>query len=126
LEGARTTGLSFRSHVTGAAYYAGVIQQQILKPAGEKIGHPELVGTSSGTRIVPFWTKRALPSVLHAELMGTARGTTMNVYGNASLRAKQTANSKVVQMVMPQETTTGCAAAGGGLSYCGFCGFGIC
>jgi hypothetical protein len=29
--------------------------------------------------------------------------TTMNVYGNASLRAKQTANSKVVQMVMPQE-----------------------
>jgi hypothetical protein len=29
--------------------------------------------------------------------------TTMNVYGNASLRAKQHANSKVVQMVMPQE-----------------------
>ena len=29
--------------------------------------------------------------------------TTMNVYGNASLRAKQRANSKVVQMVMPQE-----------------------
>ena len=28
--------------------------------------------------------------------------TTMNVYGNASLRAKQTANSKVVQMVMPK------------------------
>jgi hypothetical protein len=27
----------------------------------------------------------------------------MNVYGNASLRAKQRANSKVVQMVMPQE-----------------------
>jgi len=29
--------------------------------------------------------------------------TTMNVYGNASLKAKQQANSKVVQMVMLQE-----------------------
>jgi len=29
--------------------------------------------------------------------------TTMNVYGNASLRAKQRTNSKVVQMVMSQE-----------------------
>jgi hypothetical protein len=29
--------------------------------------------------------------------------TTMNVYGNASLRAKQEANSKVVQMVMRHE-----------------------
>ena len=29
--------------------------------------------------------------------------TTMNVYGNASLRAKQRANLNVVQMVMPQE-----------------------
>jgi len=28
--------------------------------------------------------------------------TTMNVYGNASLRAKQKANSKVVQMVIAQ------------------------
>lgn len=29
--------------------------------------------------------------------------TTMNVYGNATLRAKQQANSKVVQMVIKQE-----------------------
>jgi hypothetical protein len=29
--------------------------------------------------------------------------TTMNVYGNASLRAKQQANSKVVQMVIARE-----------------------
>ena len=28
--------------------------------------------------------------------------TTMNVYGKASLQAKQQANSKVVQMVIPQ------------------------
>jgi hypothetical protein len=28
--------------------------------------------------------------------------TTMNVYGNATIRAKQQANSKVVQMVMVQ------------------------
>jgi hypothetical protein len=29
--------------------------------------------------------------------------TTMNVYGNATLKAKQHANSKVVQMVMKAE-----------------------
>jgi hypothetical protein len=29
--------------------------------------------------------------------------TTMNVYGNSTLRAKQQANSKVVQMVMRHE-----------------------
>ena len=29
--------------------------------------------------------------------------TTMSVYGNTSLRAKQRSNSKVVQMVIPQE-----------------------
>jgi integrase len=28
--------------------------------------------------------------------------TTMNIYGNATLKAKQKANSKVVQMVIPQ------------------------
>jgi hypothetical protein len=29
--------------------------------------------------------------------------TTMNVYGNSTLKAKQAANSKVVQMVMKHE-----------------------
>jgi hypothetical protein len=29
--------------------------------------------------------------------------TTMNMYGNSTLRAKQQANSKVVQMVMKEE-----------------------
>jgi len=29
--------------------------------------------------------------------------TTMNVYGNSTLKAKQEANSKVVQMVMKQK-----------------------
>jgi len=29
--------------------------------------------------------------------------TTMNVYGNATLRAKQDANSKVVKMLISQE-----------------------
>jgi len=30
-----------------------------------------------------------------------SRGTTMNVYGSASLKAKRQANSKVVQMAIP-------------------------
>ncbi len=34
----RSNGLVFPSPVTGGCYYAGVIQQQILKPTGRKIG----------------------------------------------------------------------------------------
>lgn len=40
LKGAKTSGLVFPSHITRGCYYAGMIQQQILKPAGKKIGLP--------------------------------------------------------------------------------------
>jgi integrase len=34
----RESGLVFPSHVTGRCYYAGIIQQRILKPCGGQIG----------------------------------------------------------------------------------------
>jgi len=55
-----------------------------------------------------------------------AAGVGAFVYGNASLRAKQHANSKVVQMVMPQEPPlAGCSQRRFEL-LCGSVGFGIC
>jgi integrase len=102
--GARTTGLVFPSHVTGGCYYAGVIQQQILKPAGEKIGHPGIGWHVFRHTYRSFLDETGAPIGVQQKLMRHSNvATTMNVYGNASLRAKQTANSKVVQMVMPQE-----------------------
>jgi integrase len=102
--GARTTGLVFPSHVTGGCYYAGVIQQQILKPAGEKIGHPGIGWHVFRHTYRSLLDETGAPIGVQQKLMRHSNvATTMNVYGNASLRAKQTANSKVVQMVMPQE-----------------------
>ena len=102
--GARTTGLVFPSHVTGGCYYAGVIQQQILKPAGEKIGHPGIGWHVFRHTYRSFLDETGAPIGVQQKLMRHSNvATTMNVYGNASLRAKQHANSKVVQMVMPQE-----------------------
>lgn len=37
-KGDRSSGLVFPSHVTGGCYYAGIIQRQILRPKGERIG----------------------------------------------------------------------------------------
>jgi integrase len=37
-KGDRSEGLVFPSHATGGCYYSGIIQRQILKPKGEKIG----------------------------------------------------------------------------------------
>jgi hypothetical protein len=33
--------------------------------------------------------------------------TTMNTYGRSAMKAKQDANSKVVQMILPQKRTVG-------------------
>jgi hypothetical protein len=43
-----------------------------------------------------------IPATL-TENARTGAGLTMNVYGNSTLRAKQAANSKVVQIVMKHE-----------------------
>ena len=103
LKGEKASGLVFPSHVTGGCYYAGMIQQQILKPAGEKIG---LLGI--GWHVFRHTYRSLLdetgaPIGVQQKLMRHSNvATTMNVYGNATLKAKQKANSKVVQMVIAQ------------------------
>jgi integrase len=103
LKGAKTSGLVFPSHVTGGCYYAGVIQQQILKHAGEKIGLPGIGWHVFRHTYRSLLDETGAPIGVQQKLMRHSNvATTMNIYGNATLKAKQKANSKVVQMVIPQ------------------------
>ena len=103
-KGDRTNGLVFPSPVTGGCFYAGMIQQQILKPAAQKIGLPGVGWHVFRHTYRSFLDETGAPIGVQQKLMRHSNvATTMNVYGNSTLKAKQQANSKVVQMVMPQE-----------------------
>lgn len=103
-KGGRSEGLVFPSHVTGGCYHAGMIQRQILKPKGEEIGVPGLGWHTFRHTYRSLLDETGAPVGVQQKLMRHSNvATTMNVYGNASLRAKQEANSKVVQMVMRHE-----------------------
>jgi integrase len=102
-KGDKLNGLVFPSHITGGCYYAGVIQQQILKPAGEAIGLLDIGWHVFRHTYRSLVDETGAPVGVQQKLMRHSNvATTMNVYGNASLRAKQKANSKVVQMVIAQ------------------------
>ena len=103
-KGNRSTGLVFPSYITGRCYHASVIQRQILKPAGEKVGHSGIGWDSFRHTYRSFLDETGAPIGVQQKLMRHSNvATTMNVYGSASLRAKQQANSKVVQMVITQD-----------------------
>jgi len=103
-KGSRTTGLVFPSHVTGGCYYAGIIQRQILKPKGEEVGVVGLGWHTFRHTYRSLLDETGAPIGVQQKLMRHSNvATTMNVYGNSSLKAKQQANSKVVQMVIRQE-----------------------
>ncbi len=103
-KGNRSSGLVFPSHITGRYYHASVIQRQILKPAGEKAGLSGIGWHVFRHTYRSLLDETGAPIGVQQKLMRHSNvATTMNVYGNASLRAKQRANSKVVQMVMPQQ-----------------------
>jgi integrase len=105
-KGDRSEGLVFPSHVTGGCYYAGMIQQQILKPKAEEIGIAGLGWHTLRHTYRSLLDETGATVGVQQKLMRHSNvATTMNVYGNASLRAKQQANSKVVQMVIKQEKT---------------------
>ena len=104
LKGDRSEGLVFPSHVTGGCFYAGIIQRQILKPKGEEIGITGLGWHSLRHTYRSLLDETGAPIGVQQKLMRHSNvATTMNVYGSASLKAKQQANSKVVQMVMKHE-----------------------
>jgi integrase len=103
-KGDRSEGLVFPSHVTGGCFYSGIIQRQILKPKGEAIGIDGLRWHTFRHAYRSLLDESGAPIGVQQKLMRHANvSTTMNVYGNSTLRAKQEANSKVVQMVMKHE-----------------------
>lgn len=103
-KGTRSEGLVFPSHVTGGCYYAGIIQRQILKPKGESIGVSDLGWHTFRHTYRSLLDATGAPIGVQQKLMRHSNvATTMNVYGSASLKAKQQANSKVVQMLMTHE-----------------------
>ena len=103
-KGDRSEGLVFPSHVTGGCFYSGIIQRQILKPKGEAIGIDGLGWHTFRHTYRSLLDESGAPIGVQQKLMRHANvSTTMNVYGNSTLRAKQEANSKVVQMVMKHE-----------------------
>jgi integrase len=102
-KGEKSNGLVFPSHITGGCYYAGVIQQQILTPAAKKVGISEIGWLTFRHTYRSLLDETGAPVGVQQKLMRHSNvATTMNVYGKASLQAKQQANSKVVQMVIPQ------------------------
>lgn len=99
----RDEGLVFPSPVTGRPYYAGVIQQHILKPKGEEIGVTGLGWHTFRHTYRSLLDETGAPIGVQQKLMRHSNvATTMNVYGNATIRAKQQANSKVVEMVIKE------------------------
>ena len=111
-KGNQKTGLVFPSHVTGQCYYSGIIQRQILKPKGEEVGIFGLGWHTFRHTYRSLLDETGAPVGVQQKLMRHSNvATTMNVYGNSTMRAKQDANSKVVQMLINPKSETGTAAS---------------
>ncbi|HUY80344.1 MAG TPA: hypothetical protein VMU92_01325 [Acidobacteriaceae bacterium] len=93
---------------TGGCTYAGVIQQKILKSPFERIC---VLGVGLGRHVFRHTCRSLLdetgaPVGMQQRLMRQSNvATTMNVCGEATLRAMQKANSKVIQMVINREAS---------------------
>lgn len=113
-KGRSIEGLVFPSPVTGGCYYAGIIQRQILRPKGESVGISGLGWHTFRHTYRSLLDETGAPVGVQQKLMRHANvSTTMNVYGNSTLKAKQKANSQVVQMLIRHENpqTDGSVAA---------------
>jgi integrase len=103
--GDRVSGLVFPSHVTGRSYNAGILQQKIRRPKGVEIGIPKLGWRTFRHTYGSLLDEAGAPVGVQQELMRHSNvATTMNVYGNSTLRAKQDANSKVVKILINPES----------------------
>jgi integrase len=100
----RRTGLLFPSPLTGGCYHAGMIQKLHLKPAGERIGIKGLGWHAFRHSYRGLLDETGANAGMQKGLMRHANiSTTMNTYGRAAIKAKQEANSKVVQMILPRK-----------------------
>lgn len=94
-------GLVFPSSRTGGCQHAGQIQQNHLRPAGEKMG---LEGVGWHTFRHTYRSLLDAPMAVQQRLMRHAQvSTTMNIYGSAAMKSKREANSKVVQMLIKHD-----------------------
>jgi integrase len=105
-EVAEKEGLVFPSPVTGGCYHAGIIGRKILRPHGESIGVSGLGWHTFRHTYRSLLDETGAPVGVQQKLMRHSNvSTTMNIYGSSTLKAKQHANSKVVQMVMRGQET---------------------
>ena len=100
-----SVGLVFKSPITGGCYHASTIQQNYLRRAADALGLTGLGWHTFRHTYRSLLDETGAPVGVQQKLMRHANvSTTMNIYGIAALKAKKTANSKVVQMVL--STTT--------------------
>ena len=98
------TGLVFPSPLTGGCYHAGMLKKLYLQPAGESIGIKGLGWHAFRHSYRGLLDETGANAGMQKGLMRHANiSTTMNTYGRAAIKAKQEANSKVVQMILPRK-----------------------
>ena len=94
-------GWAFPSPHTGRPYTPGIIQQKVIRKAGDEVGIPNLGWHSFRHTYRSLLDASGAPVGVQQKLMRHAQvSTTMNIYGNAQMQAKREANSSVVTMVM--------------------------
>ena len=97
-------GLVFPSPRTGGCQHAGQIQQNHFRPAGQQIGMNGLGWNTFRHSYRSLLDETGAPIGVQMRLMRHAQvSTTMNIYGNAAMKSKRAANSKVVEMIMQQD-----------------------
>ena len=80
-----------------------MIQKLHIKPAGERIGISGLGWHAFRHSYRGLLDETGANAGMQKGLMRHANiPTTMNTYGRAAMKAKQEANSKVVQMILPR------------------------
>lgn len=90
----------FPSHVTDRCFHASPIQQDYIRPAGERLGL-EGVGWHAFRHTYRTWLDEVgAPIGVQQKLMRHAQPSTTMNYGNSQMKAKRKANSKVVRIAL--------------------------
>jgi integrase len=91
----------FPNPSTDRCYHASPIQQDYIRPAGVKLGF-ESVGWHTFRHTYRTWLDATgAPLGVQQKLLRHAHISTTMQYGNALMKSKRTANSKVVRMARP-------------------------
>jgi integrase len=90
---------------TGNPYHASPIGQDYIRAAGRKVKLGKDIGWHTFRHVYrSFLDDAGAPVGVQQKLMRHAQvSTTMNTYGNAQMQSKRTANTKVVEMILPSK-----------------------